>query len=480
MNWFRMTVRFAFVVLLLNVAAVRPCDAREKPTSRPNVLFITIDDMNDGVTLFGKDRPFKTPQINKLAKRGVSFSRAYCASAACNPSRAATLTGLRPHKTGVYGNATDWRRATKGHLTLPEYFGKHGYYTAGFGKVYHHQWNGVFNDPSAWHTFKKMDAQFMPKQKLNGAREYGSRNTDWGPWPKDREEHKTIDFKSVSYAIDFLKKQHDKPFFLACGIYKPHSPFFAPPNYHKRYDASLPLPLRKNDDWNDLPTGAAKLMNPKKWFWKQMMALEKQKPGSYRNFIHAYAACCSFADSSIGRLLAALDASGQAKNTIIVLWSDHGFHLGEKDHIEKFALWEKANHIPFIIVDPRKKKSAGKTCEQPVDMTVLFPTLIELCGLPAYDKLHGRSAANLVAKPDKSWNQPALMTYGYNNHAVRSERWRYIRYADGTEELYDHKNDPNEWTNLASNPKHASVIKSHKKHLPTTNAKPKPNLHRKH
>ncbi len=332
-----------------------------EPGHRPNVLFIAIDDMNDGITVFGKDRPFRTPNIDALAKRGVFFSRAYCASAACNPSRAATLTGLRPHKTGVYGNSTDWRDATKGHLTLPEYFGKHGYYTAGFGKIYHHHRNGAFNDPDAWEKFRKMDPQYMPKKKLNGAAKYGSRNTDWGPWPEDREEPKTIDFKSVGYAIDVLEQKHDKPFFLACGIFKPHSPFFAPPKYHELYDDSLPLPPRKADDWNDLPTGAARLMGPKKWFWKGMMALDRQKPGSYRNFIRAYAACCSFADMSVGRLLKALDESGHADNTIIILWSDHGFHLGEKDHIEKFALWEKANHIPFIIVDPRRSKSAGKT-----------------------------------------------------------------------------------------------------------------------
>lgn len=451
--------------------------------NKPNVLFITIDDMNDGISLFGKDKPFKTPQIEALAKRGVFFSRAYCASPACNPSRAATLTGLRPHKTGIYGNKTDWRGATIEHSTIPEYFRKHGYYTAGFGKIYHHQSDGAFNDPKAWHTFKKMDAQYMPKKKLNGARQYGSRNTDWGGWPKDEQEHRTIDFKSVGYAIDILKQKQPpspsaqgKPFFLACGIFKPHSPFFAPPKYHKQYEATLTLPIRKHDDWNDLPSGATNLMNPKKWFWKGMMKLDKQKPGSYRNFVHAYAACCSFADASVGRLLKALDESEYADNTIIILWSDHGFHLGEKDHIEKFALWEKANHIPFIIVDPRNNDSAGKVCHQPIDMTTIFPTLIELCGLPKYDKLHGRSAVDLIEKPSSTWNQPALMTYGFKNHAVRTERWRYIQYADGTEELYDHANDPDEWTNLAGNESYTAVIAKHKKWIPTENEAPKPNL----
>jgi len=450
------------------------------------VLFITIDDMNDGITLFGADRPFKTPNIEALAKRGVFFSRAYCASAACNPSRAAVLTGLRPHKTGIYGNGTDWRRACRGHLTVPEYFRRHGYYAAGFGKVYHHQRNGAFNDPAAWDEFRKMDPQYMPPKKLNAAPRYGSRNTDWGPWPEDDQVSRTIDFKSVGYAIKVLQQRRDssrgskprKPFFLACGIYKPHSPFFAPPKYHALYRKSPPLPLRKDDDWDDLPTGAVSLMKRTKWFWRGMQALEKSRPGSYRRFIHSYAACCSFADASVKRLLTALEKSGHADNTIIVLWSDHGFHLGEKDHIEKFALWEKANHIPFIIVDPRRPRSAGKVCGQPVDMTVLYPTLLELCGLPACDKLHGRSAADLVARPDTSWKQPALMTYGFKNHAVRSRRWRYIRYADGTEELYDHSKDPNEWTNLAGDRQYAAVIKEHAKWIPQQDASPAPDLKR--
>ncbi len=443
---------------------------------KPNVLFIAIDDMNDGITLFGEDRPFKTPHIRALARRGVFFSRAYCASAACNPSRAAILSGRRPHNTGVYGNSTDWRAATRGGLTLPAYFGKHGYYTAGFGKIYHHKQDGAFNDPSAWDHFRKMDAQYMPAKKLNGAPGYGSRNTDWGAWPKDSEETNTMDYKSVSYAIEVLKKKHDKPFFLACGIFKPHSPFFAPMKYHDLYDEEIALPERKQNDWSDLPTGASRLMGSTKWFWNDMMKVEGEQKGSYRDFIRAYAACCSFADRSLGRLVSALDAGGHGKNTVIVLWSDHGFHLGEKNHIEKFALWEKANHVPFIIVDPRKAQSAGKTCVHPVDLMAIYPTLLELCGLPANETNDGISVAAQLTDPGRVLSRPALMTYGFNNHAVRTARWRYIRYADGTEELYDHKRDPHEWYNLASDPALGQVLSNHAKWLPLNNAKAHGNL----
>ena len=233
--------------------------------SKPNVLFIAIDDMNDGITLFGRDRPFKTPHIEKLAKRGVFFSRAYCSSPACNPSRASVLTGKRPHKTGIYGNRTDWREACREVATLPEYFRRHGYRAEGYGKLYHHHGEGAFNDPRAWDEFRKMDPQYMPDSKLNGAKGYGSRNTDWGPWPKDGEEARTIDFKSVGYALKALSRKGNKPFFLACGIFKPHSPFFAPPRYHAVYAEDFPMPVLGEDDWADLPTGAAKLMKPKKW-----------------------------------------------------------------------------------------------------------------------------------------------------------------------------------------------------------------------
>ena len=172
---------------------------------KPNVLFIAIDDMNDGITLFGEDRPFKTPNIDKLAERGVFFSRAYCSSAACNPSRASILTGKRPHETGIYGNKADWRNACRNVVTIPEYFRKHGYHVESYGKIYHHQLDGAFNDPDSWDRFRKMDPQFMPPSKLNNAKWYGSANTDWGPWPSDEQESMTIDYKSVGYGSNFLQ-----------------------------------------------------------------------------------------------------------------------------------------------------------------------------------------------------------------------------------------------------------------------------------
>jgi arylsulfatase A-like enzyme len=237
------------------------------------------------------------------------------------------------------------------------------------------------------------------------------------------------------------------------------------------------MPPLNPKDWDDLPSGATQLMKKTKWFWSGMQAVDKKNPGSYQRFIRAYAACSSFADAQVGRVVDALDASGRAANTVIVLWSDHGFHLGEKGHIEKFALWEKANHIPFLVVAPGVAKP-GSICERPVDMTAIYPTLLELAGLPPDAQSDGRSVVPLLRDPQTAW-QPAVMTYGKGNHAVRDERWRYIRYADGSEELYDHDKDPNEWVNLAKNPEYDEIKVTLAAHMPKIEVKPFKDLKRK-
>ena len=456
-------IQFAFCLFQLGAA------------SPPDVLFIVVDDMNDWISLLDPDSPIKTPNLERLADRGMLFTKAYCTSPACNPSRAATLTGLRPTTSGVYGNKSDWRGAMPNRKTIMQRFHISGYEVKGAGKIFHHHLNGAFHDPISFDSFQPMASQNMPPEKLNRAPEYGSRNTDWGEWPADEKD--TIDFGTADYCIESLKNPPEgKPLFLACGIFKPHSPFFAPPKYHEAF-SDMADPVRRADDWNDLPSGASALLKSKKWFWKEMMALEERIPGSYHDFIQAYAACATFADAQIGRVLDALDQSPRKDNTIVVLWSDHGFHLGEKDHIEKFALWEKSNHIPFIVVAPGVARP-GVVCEMPIDLSALYPTLLELGGLEADEACDGVSIVPLLKNPEREWNRPALMTYGRGNHALRSERWRYIRYADGSEELYDHRDDPNEWTNLSAKKRFSSIIDSHKKWLPQNEATLVPDLKR--
>src|SRR6056297_1667826 len=273
----------------------------------PDVLFIVVDDMNDWISLLDPEAPIETPNLERLAQRGMLFTRAYCASPACNPSRAAALTGLRPSTTGVYGNNSDWRGAAPDRKTIMQQFKAAGYDVRGAGKIFHHQLDGAFHDEDSFRDFQHMRPQKYPPKKLNGAPEYGSQNTDWGQWPKRKEE--SIDFHTASYCAEALSRPaSDRPLFLACGIYKPHSPFFAPADYHKAYD-DIKLPARKPEDWSDLPAGAASLIRSKKWFWQGMMNVEKQQAGSYQNFIQAYAACAAFADAQIGRVLDALDES---------------------------------------------------------------------------------------------------------------------------------------------------------------------------
>jgi arylsulfatase A-like enzyme len=468
--------RWIVIVALLLIGWSGVVLAEEQRETPPNVLIFTIDDMNDWTTVFDPANPIQTPRIAELASRGVFFERAYCASPACNPSRVATWTGLRPTSSGVYGNKTDWRRALPDRLTLMQQFQAAGYEVEGAGKVFHHHMDGAFHDDASFDEFRSMRPQLYPPQKLNGAPRYGSKNTDWGAWPPDPND--SIDIPTADYCIERLRAaDRERPLFLVCGIFKPHSPFFAPEAYHEPY-AEIELPLRRDDDWDDLPSGATSLAASKAWFWRGMMDVENAQPGSYHDFIRSYAACCAFADDQVGRMLDALDESGRADDTIVVLWSDHGFHLGEKDHIEKFVLWERANHIPLIFAGPGIVENAR--CECPVDMTLLYPTLLEVCGLPPDSACDGVSVVPLLENPDAEWNRPALMTYMPGNHAVRSERWRYIRYADGTEELYDHTVDPYEWRNLCqwngreTVPQQAvaydAVLDSHRRWIPTEEA----------
>lgn len=435
----------------------------------PDVLMIVVDDMNDWITLLDDEAPIQTPQLKRLASRGTLFTKAYCISPACNPSRVATLLGQRPSTTGVYGNKSDWRRAVPHRPTIMQCFRSAGYDVRGAGKIFHHHYDGAFHDDRSFDDFQPMRAQRYPIEKLNAAPEYGSRNTDWGEWPPTVDD--SIDFGTANYVIEQLTRDdRDRPMFLACGIFKPHSPFFAPEEFHNEYSA-IALPARNATDWVDLPTGAKTLLRKKQWFWTGMMQLNERRSGSYRAFVRSYAAAATFADQQIGRVLDALERSPRGDQTIVVLWSDHGFHLGEKDHIEKFSLWEKANHIPFIIAAPSVTEP-GSICDAPIDLTALYPTLLELAGLQPAPRCDGESVVDLLKDSDASEDARALMTYGRGNHAVRSARWRYIRYADGSEELYDHAVDPHEWTNLAGQTELSDVIDEHRQLLPKVEAKP--------
>lgn len=460
-------------LLLCLAAAALAATVRAQP-ARPDVIFIALDDLNDWITLLDPSAPIATPNLERLARRGVSFSRAYAASPACNPSRSAILTGRAPSSTGIYGNTADWRAALPGVVTLPQAFMRAGYRVEGAGKIFHHHFGGAFHDDASFHEFLPMpdppDAP-MPKEKLNGLTAYGTANTDWGAWPNTDAE--ALDVRSVDWCIERLKRTRPEPLFLACGLFRPHMPFFVPPRWLERYPAGkTTMPEIRADDLADIPPGGKDLLAPSAGrFWQGMRESEKTHPGSWREAVRHYQASATFADAQVGRLLDALEATERGRRAIIVLWSDHGYQLGEKEAWEKFTLWEKATRVPFIVVAPGIAP-ANTTCARPVTLLDIYPTLTELAGLTAPAGLEGRSLAPLLRDPVAMWDYPAVMTYLQGNHAVRSERYRYIRYANGDEELYDHANDPHEWTNLAGRPELAAVKTDLARWLPRKDAPP--------
>lgn len=426
---------------------------------RPNVLFIAVDDLNDWIGCLGGYPGCKTPNIDRLAARGLLFKRSYCAAPACNPSRAALMTGIRPSTSGVYINPQPWRPAMPDAVTLPQYFSKHGYESGGSGKIFH----GRYEDDASWDHYLRKGGDPKPTPEVlkdprsrSGGIVFGKLNV------RDRDMN---DYAMVNYARDYLSKKHDKPFFLACGIFRPHMPWQVPQKYYDMYPLDkIVLPNVPSNDLSDIPTAGVRMAKPTGDHGTML------KTGNWKHAVQAYLASITFADGQVGRLLDALDNSAHAKNTIVILWGDHGWHLGEKHHWRKFSLWEEATRAPLMITAPGVT-TPGSVCERTIDFMNIYPTLTELCGLPLFDQLDGKSMVSLLKNPKAEWNRPALTSHGRNNHALRSERWRYIRYADGSEELYDHENDPMEWKNLASHAEYDGVKKSLTKWFPTVNAK---------
>jgi arylsulfatase A-like enzyme len=441
-------------VLLLTAPAA---PAQDAPAKKPNVLFIAVDDLNDWVEPLGGHPQVKTPNIRRLAERGVTFTRAYCSAPACNPSRASLLCGVLPSTSGVYHNDQAWRPVLKDAVTLPQHFMAHGYTVRGFGKIFH----GSYNDPASWHEYQRPGPFAQPATRpANGIP--NTAHFDWGP--VDATDAQMGDTQTVDRGIAVLQQKHDRPFFLAVGAIRPHLPFYAPKEYFDLYPLeSIQLPGVKKDDLADVPAEGVRMARPQGDHRKVIESNNWQKA------VQAYLACITYTDRQIGRLLDALEKSPHAKDTVVILWSDHGWHLGEKEHWRKFALWEEATRVVMIASAPGVT-TPGTRCDRTVSLLDLYPTLTELCGLAPKKELEGRSLVPLLKDPAASWDRPVVTTHGRLNHAVRNERWRYIRYHDGSEELYDHQSDPQEWTNLAAKPELSSVKAELAQWLPKVNA----------
>jgi arylsulfatase A-like enzyme len=441
----------AFTLVVLPGLAL-PAAAGQK--KKLNVLFIMSDDLRPELGCYGHSF-VKTPNIDKLAKAGVRFERAYCQFPLCNPSRTSLLTGRHPTRTGVLDNLTWFGAAHGDWVSLPRFFRALGYVTLRTGKIFH----GGIDDADAWTAGGE-------KRKFEGARSeqkvgtnYAKTSDRWVILDGDGEEH--ADYKIADRAIEYLRQHKAEPFFLACGFTRPHSPPTAPKKYFDMYDpARIPLPV----DFASKPTvpsGYPKASVPAKN--GDLFIDREASPEQAREMIRAYWASLTWVDWNVGRVLAELDRLGLREDTIIILWGDHGYHLGEKGKWSKHgSLFEVGTRVPLIVAAPGAKGN-GRACPRVVQSLDLYPTLCELCGLNQPTGLQGHSLAPLLADPGAAWEHPAFSVFGRADRligvAVRTERFRYVEYdgGQGGTMLFEHPADPHELRNLADDPRFAQV-----------------------
>ena len=454
--------------------------------SKPNVLFIAVDDLNDWIGCLDGHPQAQTPNIDRLAARGVLFTNAHCAAPACNPSRAALFSGLMPHETKVWANKNGsiYKDAPNAVL-LPQAFAKAGYRTLGAGKLIgkseskgfekyfdtEQRWSPVSADAVEYpedelpskgtdnprHVTKDSLGRevVLPLNRMPSDRAPEStkgESFDWGPW--DVPDTDFGDTRITNWAIGQIEQKREKPMFLAVGYYRPHIPLWAPKRFFKRFQNDPgKLPLVKTDDLDDLSDAA------KDWAIKPVTAGSHStvlKHDQWRQAVEAYLVCVSYVDYEIGRLLDALDRSSAADNTVVVLWSDHGWQLGEKQHWGKWTGWERSTRVPMIVVPAKSASSefadTGSRCDQPTGLIDLYPTLLDLCEVSGPGNLSGVSLVPLLKNPDASTGRHLVTLFNPGNVSVRSDQYRFIQYAEGSYELYDLHADPNEWTNLSRDP----------------------------
>lgn len=478
-------MKFLSRLALLAVVALMFTHHCVNAADKPNILFIAIDDQNDWIGHLGGHPLAKTPHIDKLAARGTTFLNAHCNSPLCNPSRTSLLLGLRPTTTGIYGLAPWFRNLPEwqDRVTLPQHFAQAGYRTFATGKIYHGGTGGqrknrqpVGSDvpvdvPEFQFTAPYGGVGTKPPQKLIGPTPMGNNPLmDWGVWPLDNDDSSKGDYQVASWTVDQIKAApKDQPFFLAAGFFLPHVPCYATQKWFDLYpDDDSVLPMVLNNDRDDTPRFSWYIH----WNLPEPRLKWAKENNQWRNLVRSYLACTSFVDSQIGRLLEALEESGHAENTIVVIWGDHGWHLGEKAITGKNTLWDDGTRVPLIFAGPGVK--AGQRCRQPAELLDIYPTLIELTGVEPRGELEGVSLVPQLRDAATFRERPAITSHNQGNHGIRSEHWRYIHYADGSEELYDMQNDPNEWTNLAGRPEYAAVIAEHNKWLPKIDRPPAP------
>ena len=478
--------RPALVALSCLLGAAPGAAPVASPAARPNILFIALDDLNDWVGSLGGSTQARTPHMDAFARQGaVVFQRAQCPGPVCGPSRSALLSGFMPHRTGVYGNTHNMLRSAlvQTHATLPEYFSKHGYHALSRGKIFHKhpadqghwafdQWEhtsggfAIDRERRSSRTENLVDGKPGPKASGASAEADGDGEAGtlfgWGPTREGKE--KTGDYLTATWAAQQLAQPGTKPFFLAVGISKPHLPWFVPQEYFDRHPlASIKIPEHRRDDLDDiLDAGGRQKFRPSadyRWVERSEELTKKA--------VQAYLAAISYADDCVGVILDALEKSPARDNTIVVIFGDHGWHLMEKLRFRKATLWAESTRLPLMIRVPGMKQK--QDCPRPVNLIDLYPTLVELTGLPAKAGLDGRSLAPLLRNPQTPWDHPSITIQGRGNAAIVDERWYLIHYRDGAEEFYDMQADPLQWTNLikSNDPLHRAQIQRLGNLLPT-------------
>lgn len=436
---------------LLFLLVLTCCGIFAAAAERPNVLFIAVDDMNDFPTFAQRYPDAQTPNMDSLAASGMVFTQAHCQFPLCGPSRASIMTGLLPSTLGYESHMQDealQKRAQElGTELMHSAFARNGYTTLAVGKILHdHVPKGSVDASGGRGAFNAGTGNLRENWPQEGT------STDWAMAPKRDED--LPDYHAATWAVEQLQAKHDKPFLLMVGFLRPHVPWYVPKRWFDLYEKEkLTLPPYDKNDLDDVPAIARQIS-----ILKQMPRTEWAiENNQWRNILHAYLACISFSDHQVGRVLEALEKSPYADNTIVVLWSDHGYHIGEKNTFQKQSLWERSSHVPVVITGPGIK--SGQRCDRVVSLIDLYPTLLDLCGLPENPKNEGRSLKPLLKDPRKEWPYPAITGWQQGSFALQTERYRYIRYGDGSEELYDHRSDLNEWTNLIGKPKFESIRK---------------------
>ncbi len=466
--------KFALIAMLLLCSSLSAAD------KRPNVLFLMADDLNNRLGCYGDPR-VKSPNLDRLAARGVVFERAYCAFPLCGPSRNALLTGLYPNSNGILGNGQIFRQTIPKHVSLPQSFRQAGYFAARIGKMYHYNvpnsigTNG-HDDPGSWELEMNPAGVDRLEETPNifslVPGQFGG-TLSWYASPKqDRFHTDALQAEDAGWVLERCAKRPDRPFFLAVGFFRPHTPYVSPKSYFDLYpEQEMPVVEGVKEDQADIP--AAGLGSAKK-------EQDTMTDDLRRQCVQAYFASITFMDAQLGRILDALDRLGLADNTIIVFASDHGYHLGEHGLWQKMSLFEESARVPLLIAAPGIAKR-GTVAKAPVSLVDVYPTLTELCGITAPPNLQGQSLVPMLKDPaavGRGWALTEVTRGGgpsqakitpslaegkqFAGYTLRTPRWRYTEWDEGHRgrELYDHDADPRELKNLADDPAHAETVKT--------------------